>query len=554
MASSNSAPDGTQYHDHSEHTEVSEYEEYRRNELQKLVNSNFEVTDAGVVLFGCITVSTEVFPDEIVRRLLLFEHKHHTFLLPEAHPEDLALAVDNVLTLPFYSTGNERAQNDFVQDRETTMSGTQSDLLALRDAMKEQWPDIPKSAGEYLLEHCKSRNHLEQAIIATRELLATHPHSLNDPDVVEIILSDIIKEFDTATVDQQVANVRTKIDGIKHEIAGAAKGKRGFEQIKFAQAYLEEMNLDGAVKAELQTYFARIEQTFRRVSNIATTPEEQDEISRLIVNTKFDLAGGDMSAVFSGFILQTETSHVLSEASKDNIAKLMGIPRSHRPKTGGELLATLGTIKSNDGRFINNAGKVVEFNEHNGVSIGNFTVYRHPNDADEYIAKAQVGGRDLRLPFPPNANADFLTRQLRTAMIGFALANKDFQGAAQDVLGGNYSAAQGITEIKLASETEVQRADHVFEAFLGTGTLYHGRIPSQHEIRVLDWRLQSTHIDGDGKTNNTGRGDLSWQRLGMLSGNGKIDYEQLDSIGTFIRRSLSLPNFDSLESKFGSVA
>jgi len=465
--------------------------------------------------------------------------------------------------MTFNESGSDhQAPNDaatFEHERHNLASQTRKELSDLGQDVASTSPAIPKIAMSYLKSACNSPNHLRLAIIEAQLLLETAPRLLDDPVIVELLLPECVEKAKLSEINEKIAtekdaneNKRAAIGVLKNDIAEAAKGKNGLAQLEAAQTALAKMNIDAEIKTEIQAWLNEIRGTADQITALANTPEEQVEIQRLFASTSFDLTAASTAVAFGDFISEAEASNILSEECKSLIASKIGITRLPEPKTGGQLLSKLNSVRINDGRFINTKGKVMEFNVDNGVDVGAFTVFPHPNDAKNYIAKAYVGGRELRLPFSPDTSPDFLTRQLRTAMVGYALANKDFQAAAKDVLGGSYLAAQGVSEINLASETEVQRAEHVLEAFLGTGSLYAGRLPTPQDMEVLAWRLQATHIDGDAKTNdNTGRGDESWEQLGLIAPDGLIDYSQLSAIGMQIRTASTVPTFANLKASFG---
>jgi len=157
----------------------------------------------------------------------------------------------------------------------------------------------------------------------------------------------------------------------------------------------------------------------------------------------------------------------------------------------------------------------------------------------------------LSVPFSLDDDPAFLNRLIKAAMVGNVLAERDFQGATREIFGKSDLAAQGYSDIRLNTE-QVARAEQLYGAFMGVGTVLSSEFPTEGDLASFKWRLQATHIDGDAKTNdNTGRGDLSWKRLGMLK-NGHLNMTRVGEVGAYLNtKSTALPSFDDLEAKFG---
>ena len=101
-------------------------------------------------------------------------------------------------------------------------------------------------------------------------------------------------------------------------------------------------------------------------------------------------------------------------------------------------------------------------------------------------------------------------------------------------------------------EEQVVRAEQLYGAIMGLGTELSSEFPTEGDLASFKWRQQATHIDGDAKTNdNTGRGDESWKKLGMLS-NGHLNMTRVGEVGAYLNtKSTALPKFDDLLTRFG---
>ncbi len=305
----------------------------------------------------------------------------------------------------------------------------------------------------------------------------------------------------------------------------------------------DDIEFDGTFSSAVAERIKLVNENIAALQAMAgASPEYADSVEKAGVDVT-DRQAVQSFVVESGFMEDA----TVSETTKAKVAQKLGIARN-----ATSMLATLENVKRNGGQFINADGKPVTFDTNNGIPVGRYTVYPDPTGNTEFIATSMVGGCKLRVPFNPTDSPAHLGRVMKAAMVTQAMANRDFQGSSRYVLGGDGLAAQGMTEIKL-DEAQVARAEQLYGAFMGFGTVISTEFPSESELQSFEWRLQATHIDGDAKTNdNTGRGDLSWQRLGLLDESGQLNMDRVERIGAFMNaHSTSLPAFAELESTFG---
>ncbi len=253
-------------------------------------------------------------------------------------------------------------------------------------------------------------------------------------------------------------------------------------------------------------------------------------------------------------MVSVDNSDEISTETADRLrVQGLGIPTSFRDTT--DLFQTLDQVRDSNGQFRKN-GKIVDFNEDNGIDLGRYSIHPDQTDKSGFVAKTQVGGRTLRVRFNRNTNPNLVDEMISSAMISQVLANRDFQAANRYILGGDGLAAQGVTDIRL-DEFQVKRAEQLYGAFMGFGTELRTGFPDQSELREFERRLQATHIDGDAKTgDNTGRGDLSWQQIGMVTKNGDIDMNMVETVGAYVNGEdrTSLPLYENLVARFGNAS
>ncbi len=439
---------------------------------------------------------------------------------------------------------------------------TQTELESLKQDIV--WGAIPPTAQAYLSAQSKPAN-LTLAIAEAQALLVEDPTALDDPDLAPMLLDKCIKDAETAAKRDGLETERatgqqldTTNEGLSKEsaalqerIAGNLTGedKAGqladlIQQVKTVPDFPKEER-EAALKQ-----LGMIAATLNQMTALVSDPEEAKAFNLIIANSSLDLSGTTNVAVFSDVMAQVSSSSGISEKTKAKIQlEVFGVQPI---KNATDMLDTLQQVRANDGKFLNADGQLVDFNEKNGVPVGRFMVYPDPNDAQDFVAKATVGGRTLSFPFSPNENPSDLQREMKAAMIGEILVQRDLQGVTREIFGSSGLAAQGYSRIDLKPE-EVARAERLYGAFMGLGTIVSSEFPTEENLNSFKWRLQATHIDGDAKTNdNTGRGDLSWQKIGMLDKTGKLDMQRVTEVGAFMNtKSAALPKFEELVEKFG---
>lgn len=292
-------------------------------------------------------------------------------------------------------------------------------------------------------------------------------------------------------------------------------------------------------------------QAFVRIQDLAANEADGAIITERINALDFSGDIPDPMVFLSTQILSTpENDTGISEATQDAMREAFGV-QPMRDAT--DLFDNLDQIGEDEGRFVDASGQVREFNQHNGIPLGDYTIYPDATEADRYQADAVVGGRTLSVSFSRDTDPSQLDEIITAAMISQVLANRDLQAANAYILGGDGLAAQGHTEIKL-DEFQVARAKRLYGAFMGVGVEARTGFPDQSQIQSFEWRLQGTHVDGDAKTgDNTGRGDQSWRELGMLTNNG-LDMQRVEEIGAYMNSySTAVPDFEALKAQFVSA-
>ncbi|MEO1029024.1 MAG: hypothetical protein AAFX02_08195 [Pseudomonadota bacterium] len=291
-------------------------------------------------------------------------------------------------------------------------------------------------------------------------------------------------------------------------------------------------------------------QAFITMQNLAANEADAAVISERINALDFTGEIPDPMVFLQTQVLSTpEHDTGISEATQTAMREAFGIP-ALRDST--DLLDTIDQIGEDEGRFVDANGQVVTFDQNNGIPLGDYTIYPDASEANRYLADTLVGGRTLRVSFSRDTDPSFLDEIITAAMVSQVLANRDLQAANQYILGGDGLAAQGIAEINL-DEFQVARAKRLYGAFMGLGVETRTGFPDQSQLRSFEWRLQGTHIDGDGKTgDNTGRGDQSWRDLGMLTNDG-LNMQRVEEIGAYMNTySTAVPDFETLKEKFGT--
>ncbi len=446
--------------------------------------------------------------------------------------------------------------------------------VALNNDVATQFPDIPKSAVEYLAVNCQRPEHLPIAIENLQGLLSKDPTALDDPDLAEFELDECLYQAEiTAKSDQRISNAETidqisqarnneaetaiqldtTIKGLRNDIEEAAQGKTGRDQLTFAQNLLAEKlkntNLSEEAKAEQIAWLEGISQSLDRMMGLVEDPAEAKVFQSLVASSDLNFNGGDNATTFADLLVKVNASDQLTEATKDKLhVQGLGVIRNST-----DLIAA-SELARDTGQFVNpKTNRVEPFTEKNGMPLGDYTVFPDPKHPNEFVAKAEVGGRTLSVPYSLDDDPAFLNRLIKAAMVGGVLAERDFQGATREIFGKSNLAAQGYAEIKL-DEEQVARAEQLYGAFMGLGTVLSSEFPTEGDLASFKWRLQATHIDGDAKTNdNTGRGDESWEKLGMLS-NGHLNMTRVGEVGAHLNtKSTALPTFENLLTKFGAT-
>jgi len=459
------------------------------------------------------------------------------------------------------------------EQRECVQTDCQAERSALHIDVTEQWSDLPKTAVEYLTVNCARPEHLPIAFGNVRALLETDPTALDDPDFAEFELDECLAQAeiaalntglrqdteniasidgDTETEREKGRELDTTIEGLRKRITGNLTGENKIGQLM--QLITDVTVADGfeeTERTESLKHLTEIMNSLQRMNALVSDPQEAQEYKAILASSAINLGGENPSMVFADVMQKVDASDAISEETKTKLrVEGLGIEPI---RNATDLIDTAKAVREN-GQFYNTKTKRVEtFNQNNGLPLGDYTVYPDPKHPDEFRAQARVGGRTLSVPFSLDDDPAFLNRLIKAAMVGGVLAERDFQGATHEIFGKSNLAAQGYAEIKL-DEEQVTRAEQLYGAFMGFGTVLSSKFPTEGDLASFKWRLQATHIDGDAKTNdNTGRGDESWEKLGMLS-NGHLNMTRVGEVGAHLNtKSTALPTFENLQTKFGAT-
>jgi len=435
--------------------------------------------------------------------------------------------------------------------------------VALNNDVATQFPDVPKSAVEYLAVNCQLPEHLPIAIGKVQELLAKDSTALDDPDLAEFELdeclyqAEITAKKDVLETEQTTGkNLDTTIEGLSKEslaLQNRLKGNLvGNDKVGQIEQLISDVKAAGEdfPKEQREAALAQlnmIAQTLSRMTTLVDDPTEAEAFKSIVARSNIDLSGASAALAFSDVMAQVDASSEISEPTKTKLRiEGLGVIRNST-----DLIAA-SELARETGQFVNpKTNRVEPFTEKNGMPLGDYTVFPDPKHPNEFVAKAEVGGRTLSVPYSLDDDPAFLNRLIKAAMVGGFLAERDFQGAAREIFGKSNLAAQGYAEIKL-DEEQVARAEQLYGAFMGLGTVLSSEFPTEGDLASFKWRLQATHIDGDAKTNdNTGRGDESWKELGMLT-NGHLNMTKVGEVGAYLNtKSTALPKFDDLVTRFG---
>jgi len=444
--------------------------------------------------------------------------------------------------------------------------------VALNNDVATQFPNAPKSAVEYLAVNCQLPEHLPIAIRNVQALLAKDSTALDDPDLAEFELDECLYQAEIAAkLEQRTDNVETittqrtdatdldaTIEGLSKEslaLQNRLKGNLvGTDKLGQIKQLINDVSAAGKdfPKEQREAALAQlnmIAQTLSLMSSLVDDPTEVEAFKSIVARSNIDLSGSSASLVFADVMVEVDASSQISETTKTKLqVQGLGVIRNST-----DLIAA-SEMARDTGQFVNpKTNRVEPFTEKNGMPLGDYTVFPDPKYPNEFVAKAEVGGRTLSVPYSLDDDPAFLNRLIKAAMVGGVLAERDFQGATREIFGKSNLAAQGYAEIKL-DEEQVARAEQLYGAFMGLGTVLSSEFPTEGDLASFKWRLQATHIDGDAKTNdNTGRGDESWEKLGMLS-NGHLNMTRVGEVGAHLNtKSTALPTFESLLTKFGDT-
>ena len=356
--------------------------------------------------------------------------------------------------------------------------------VALNNDVTNQFSDVPQTAVEYLAVNCKHPKHLPVALDLLQESLRQNPSLLEDEFEAEMELDDCLyqaeiiaksdqRTLNAETIEQQTAEgeqLDTVIKGLRNDIEVSAQGKSGRDQLTFAQNLLAEKlkntNLSVEAKAEQIAWLEGISQSLDHMTSLVEDPAEAKVFQSLVASSDFNFNGGDNATTFADLLVKVDASDQLTEATKTKLrVQGLGVIRNST-----DLIAA-SELARETGQFVNpKTNRTEPFTEKNGMPLGDYTVFPGPKHPNEFVAKAEVGGRTLSVPYSLDDDPAFLNRLIKAAMVGGVLAERDFQCATREIFGKSNLAAQGYAEIKL-DEEQVARAEKLYGAFIPGLTL-----------------------------------------------------------------------------------
>lgn len=441
------------------------------------------------------------------------------------------------------------------QERQTAIDGFREEECQLCDEVEAEWKNIPDEVRQRLTDES---NCPAEFLSGTRQAFLEYVGL--DASLAELTSSDLddfmslclTEASEIAEKKEEIEEIDTTIDVLIKDIEAKAQGKKGRAYIAFAQRYVQEREMPDSVRENLQARFENIATTIDEMLAVTDDPDEQAAIAQIVDTSSLDLSGENRRAVFANVVEQIDASEDISKETKAKIkAEVIGVEGLDNAT---DTLNTLRDIRTNNGQFRNAHGKVVEFNDKNGVKIGRQTIFPDPKNPNGYLITEIVGGRKLTFPFEANTDPGYFNELKTSAAVAGIFANRDLQAPTQYILGHDGAAAQGYQEIRL-DEEQVDRAKRLYGAFMGFGVELNTKFPSQSDLATFERRLQVTHPFGDLNTgDNTGLGDKGWTQIGMFK-DGKLDIERIEEVGAFIRKNYnSLPSFEQLVEKFGEDA
>jgi len=309
--------------------------------------------------------------------------------------------------------------------------------VALNNDVATQFPDVPKSAVEYLAVNCQLPEHLPIAIGKVQELLAKDSTALDDPDLAEFELDECLYQAEITAKSEQRANNtetitqnakdneqrRTTVEGLSEEslaLQNKLKGNLiGDDKVGQIDQLIADVKAAGEdfPKEQREAALAQlnmIAETLSRMTTLVDDPTEAEAFKSIVARSNIDLSGASASLAFADVMMKVDASNEISEHTKTKLrVEGFGVIRNSTD------LIAVSELAREKGQFVNpKTNRVEPFTEKNGMPLGDYTVYPDPKHPNEFVAKAEVGGRTLSVPYSLDDDPAFLNRLIKAAMVG----------------------------------------------------------------------------------------------------------------------------------------
>ncbi len=473
------------------------------------------------------------------------------------------------------------------QEREAVQAETKPELKGLEQETEiGNWPDVPELARNYLQKN--ARHCLPLAIAEARKSLAEDPTVFDDPDVAEFELDGCIEaavkagklqktESDTSEIATQTqrAEVKNAENAAKSSLenqkletiatnqeANDQRNTRNVVQTEKKagrEGLVDLMNNDPAFKnlkgeallnallahdtvtgqPELVEYLGGIQMKLNQIRQLASTPEEATALNAIIASSALYLGGNNQMSVFSDVLGRMDSSPSISEATKQNVHKLFGVPTV---ETGGDIQNTL-----NQGRGISPDGKKLPFDEAHKVRVApNNYVYEQPDGKHTFEINLP-DGRNLKTNFPANAS-DQHTGDL--AIFMGTLYAAESLNLAEPIFQRGWNITHGGT-IDVHYD-DIIKAKRLNEILVGGTAGHANRTIDGATINQMKHDFQAYTRRGDWATgdNDPERQREDFEELTILNADGTINWTQFEKSARYLQTKTSqggIPDFEDLK-------
>jgi len=241
--------------------------------------------------------------------------------------------------------------------------------VSLNETIDTSFLSLPEQAQSYLSEHCATNQVTQIAAQEAAKLLEANPTILDDPDMLNLLLSDCIETAEIVVKTAELDKIETTTEVLSRLNVVA---RREFEN---------GGNIDDKLK-RIQAVFADEEVALKQIAIFRKTltdlrgaiddPQEQAAFEAMLASVPFDLSATDTTSMFAPVLAEVEKSEVFSAETKNCLRNIV---------TGTDVQDALAE-KNADGSFVNSEDNKREFRT--GVSG-----YTEPSGRQ--IIEAKVG-------------------------------------------------------------------------------------------------------------------------------------------------------------------